>query len=707
MNVSLWCTRIIRWSYYLLFILVPLILTPWNYELFEFNKMMVTYALTVIIASSWAVKMIHERQIRITKTPLDIPIVIFFLSQLVSSIFSIDPHVSWMGYYSRFNGGMWSIISYIVLYWAFVSNVSRESFQKMLRVIVGSSVVVALYAVAERLGVDKHLWVQDVQNRVFSTLGQPNWLAAYVVSLFPVTLVCAVLNPAILPNKKFTFNISFIKHACYTIISILFFFVLLCTRSRSGLFALAVADVMVCAALILQTKNKKSILTPLIIIHAAMALIIFFNGTYVGQIDKFFTLQGLETLVVKQTTKSQPAPAPAAYTGPALETGGTESGTIRKYVWEGAVTAWQSSTKTILIGTGTETFAFAFYRFRPQGHNMTSEWDFLYNKAHNEYLNYLATTGAFGLISYLLFLGVFIVWFIKMFISTRQLGDKILDFALFAGWVSILITNFFGFSVVIIQLLLFLFPALILVNQQDEKPLTYKKGLPFSIPVVPVSAAVSLVGIILCIILATQWYADTLFATSYRLAGSGEYASAEMFIEKAAMLNPSEPIYKDQMSTTLISLAMGAFGEQNATVGGELANRAIAQNNEAIKISPQNVNFWKTQTKIYYSLSTYDPNMNQAAIQSLEQAQVLSPNDPKIYYNLAILYGRQSENDKAIALLEKARGLKPDYRDVYYALYIFYTETKNPEKAKTTLQEYLNTVDPKDTQFLQLLEKLK
>ena len=97
---------------------------------------MVTYALTVIIASSWAVKMIHERQIRITKTPLDIPIVIFFLSQLVSSIFSIDPHVSWMGYYSRFNGGMWSVISYIILYYGFVSNVSSESFHIFIRVLV-------------------------------------------------------------------------------------------------------------------------------------------------------------------------------------------------------------------------------------------------------------------------------------------------------------------------------------------------------------------------------------------------------------------------------------------------------------------------------------------------------------------------------------------------------------------------------------------
>src|SRR5258706_8662723 len=98
MNVIAWCNRIIRGSFYLLFILVPLILTPWNYELFEFNKMLITYGLTAIIMGAWIIKMMANRQIRIARTPLDLPIALFVISQLVSSLFSIDPHVSWFGY---------------------------------------------------------------------------------------------------------------------------------------------------------------------------------------------------------------------------------------------------------------------------------------------------------------------------------------------------------------------------------------------------------------------------------------------------------------------------------------------------------------------------------------------------------------------------------------------------------------------------------
>src|SRR3989344_3952975 len=130
MNVVFLSNRVIRWGFYALFALVPLLLTPLNYELFEYNKMMAIYALTAIIATSWLIKMIHEKEIKIARTPLDIPIALFVGSQLVSALFSIDPHVSWFGYYSRFNGGVWSVISYVLLYYSFVCNVDREISHK-------------------------------------------------------------------------------------------------------------------------------------------------------------------------------------------------------------------------------------------------------------------------------------------------------------------------------------------------------------------------------------------------------------------------------------------------------------------------------------------------------------------------------------------------------------------------------------------------
>ena len=696
MNVISWCNRVIRIGFYLLFILVPLILTPWNYELFEFNKMVATYGLTVIIVGAWMVKMIAERQLRVTRTPLDIPIAIFVASQLVSALFSIDPHVSWFGYYSRFNGGMFSILSYVLLYYAFVTNL--KDVGRLLTVALGTAAVVAFYGMLERMGIDKHLWVQDVQSRVFSTLGQPNWLAAYLVALAPIAMAMTMLNATWpMANRNIKTIILSIWHWALVI---LLFLVLLLTRSRSGLLGFAVVDILFWGILATSLRSlnalRKKILKQAAVLHVVFALIVFFNGISIEKVDSWITFRGwLDRFTRIQTAAPKPTAAPS---GTALESGGTESGTIRKYVWQGAINAWKSSTKTKLIGTGTETFAFAFYQYRPAEHNITSEWDFLYNKAHNEYLNYLATTGVFGLGSYLLLIGSFIFWFAKAQSSkfkTQKFVIWILCLGLFSGWTSILVTNFFGFSVVVVQLLFFLIPAFIFIISQEHHDEIVK-------PLRPPRWAIWVTiagGAYLFISIGKYWRADTHYAAGYRFARAGQYAAAQDSDAKAIKLKPGEPVYRDELASTLASLAVTAGEQQNATIAADLAKRSLAESDRAIQISPKNVNFWKTRTKLFYMFAALDPAMNQAAVEALSRAYLLSPTDPKIAYNLAILYGRDANYDKALEHLMRAKELKQNYRDAYFGLYVFYTELKKPDLARAELQQYLDTVDSNDTDF--------
>lgn len=730
---------IIKYSFYLLFILVPLLLTPWNYELFEYNKMMAVYLLTAAIGSAWVATMTLEKQIRIRRTVLDLPILLFAGSQLVSTIFSIDPHVSWLGYYSRFNGGMWSILCYTVLYFAFTSHAelfvpkSPEvkpakakqppaaplsfSLPPLVVASIISASFVAIYGVLERLGIDKDIWVQDVQNRVFSTLGQPNWLAAYIVALTPATIALTTLHRKSWSLAKILWGTA----------SILLFCVLLFTRSRSGLFGLAIADLIWCTLTLLPVwknpveRKMKSI--PILFIHLIFVAIVFINGTGTPAIDKYVTFQGIQNLV-SQKTASQPVIDTTKSTGPALEVGGTESAVIRKYVWQGAIAAWRSTTKTMLIGTGTETFAFAFYQHRPEGHNLTSEWDFLYNKAHNEYLNFLATTGILGLSTYLLFIGAFIWWYLASLLyaikkNTHNSDLLVLTTAIFAGWVSLLVTNFFGFSVVIGQIFFFLFPALCIVllesKEQTKELKVALSDTPAFLTFLPVTfqtkslaivrAIVVLIGISGIVMACVYWYADVLYAQGYHLGRSGSGASAVQYISQAIALNPREPLYHDELSGNYAALSLAAFQNKQATEAAQLSQLALTESNKALSTSPKNVNFWKTRTKIFYTLSSIDPALNDSALEALKQASLLSPNDPKIYYNLAILTGRTGNTDAAVAYLLKAKELKKNYRDVYFALYVFYGEMKKPVEAKSILLEYVTKIDAQDKDFQDRINK--
>lgn len=723
MNVVMWCNRIIRFGFVLTIGLVPLLLTPWNYELFEYNKMMAVYGLTVLVTAAWIIKSIREKQFRIPKTPLDIPIALFVGSQLVSTVFSMDPHVSWFGYYSRFNGGLWSIISYTLLYYVFVSSMrgadtsngtsrtgTLDAIQRMVRLSLITGILIAVYGVLERLGIDKSLWVQDVQNRVFSTLGQPNWLAAYLAILIPLAISFAV---GTFPRYG--------KTAYYVAAGVLFFVTLLFTRSRSGLLGFAMADLlfwMFVAARIGMSKIRSSrLFVPALVLHGMFFLIVTIHGTSIPQLDRFVTVNGLLSSArsaVSTTSKkleATPSGSQTSVTGPALEVGGTESGTIRKYVWQAAIAAWRSSPKTLLIGTGTETFAFAFYKFRPIGHNMTSEWDFLYNKAHNEYLNYLATTGFFGLGSYLILLGAYVFWFVQTVKHERHEETYTLATALFSGWMSVLITNFFGFSVVVTQVFLFVIPAItfvLLVSKTKDRVFelsdtpAYLTFLPVIIKtrfLAVLTGGVFVTAIMLISGVGSFWYADTLYAKGYRLSRAGLYGQSIPAVTQAVKINRSEPLYHDELSGSYATLAVAAFENGNATQAAQLATIAIDENLRSLAVSPQNINFLKTQTKIYYTLSSINPTFNAKAVEALQKAVAFSPNDPKIFYNLAILVGRDGKADQAIEYLLKSKSLKPNYRDAYYALWVFYTEGKKTKEARDILTEYLTKIDPNDADF--------
>ncbi len=686
-RISIIADWIIQISFILLAILVPLILTPINYELFEYNKMMFTYGITAVIVAAWVSKIIAQKRLFIARTPFDIPIGLFVLSQFISTLFSMDPIVSWFGYYSRFNCGMLSIICYTLLFYAYVTNVTKEFGKKMLFSILGSATIVAIYGVLQHFGIDKHIWVQDVQARVFSTLGQPNWLAAYLVALLPITLALTLNSQFPIPNNQHgkKLLLSFV----YCVLCIVYFITLLFTRSRSGLAAFAVVDLLFWGLLLIlkpagipkQVRDDKK--KAFVICHLSFVICLFIFGTGIPKFDTIFK-------------KNQSAPPPVI-SGPVLESGGPESGVIRKYVWEGAMNAWKATPKNMLIGTGTETFAFAFYKYKPIGHNQTSEWDFLYNKAHNEYLNFLATTGILGLGTYLFLIGSIIYWFIKN-------ANTIVVIGLFSGWISLLITNFFGFSVVVTQLLFFLLPAAAYVHQVS--------GIKYKVLSIDLNknaqrfflfVAIFIITIILFLI-ALIWFADKTFATGYRLSRAGQYAKAYLPLRDSVQLNSFVPLYHDEYAVVLSSLALGAFESQDATLAGTLAVYSLTENDKALRLSSNNVNFWKSRTKIFYALATIDSSYLPQAIDALLHAQTLSPNDPKIVYNLAILYGKLGDTEKAVTNLLEAKRLKPNYKDAYYALYIFYKETKQLALAKEIIQTYLTTIDSRDEEFKKLVE---
>ena len=736
--------RAIEILFYALFFSVPLVFAGNTSELFEFNKMWITFAITIAIAFFWTVRIIAEKSLVIKRTPLDIPIALFVLAQIASTVISLDPHTSLWGYYSRFNGGLLSILCYVFLYYAFVSNLNSAKIVKNIFLVsLVSAFIVVLWALPSHFGKDPtclifrgsfdvSCWTADFQPkvRIFGTLGQPAWLAAYLVLLIPISLAFSILY------KKDELKRS-LKSIIFLTLSSLMFLSFLYTRTRSAVLALGVGLIFFFGALILFDKpSKKNFVKDLlkkqkivVLSIIIFAIIGFFAEIPLSPFDKF-SFNNLKNYVQKVKVTQNPQRETVHQT----QLGGTDSGKIRLIVWRGAIDVWKNNP---IFGTGVETFAYAYYKYRPIEHNLTSEWNFLYNKAHNEYLNYLATTGVFGLLSYLSFIAFFLFIFLATIFKTKNklsavllaktgvvmskesqtLAKDPLILSLVAGFITILITNFFGFSVVIMNIYFFLIPlfVLILMDVLDDKSLGFKLGKVgeigfFGWSLISLSF---LVTAYLLFFLFNFWRADVLYALGNNYSKSGEYQQAYSLLRSAVSIH-SEPVFQDEVSTNDASFALAiAYSSQgkNATESAQIISQLAAEsssiNDSLTNSHPNNILFWKSRVRIFYNLAQIDNSYLSKALVAMKRVYELGGNEASIAYNLGVLYGQSGDSKKAVEILKKTVALKPDYRDAHYALGLFYNDIGEKEKAIYEMEYILSHFSKDDEQAKQSLSAWK
>jgi O-antigen ligase len=719
-------------GYHFLLFMVPLFFLFRTDELFEFNKMVLTYVMTIFIVGVWMLRMVAQKRLIWQKTIFDLPIFLFLLSQLISTILSIHPRTSWLGYYSRFHGGLFSWFSYVILYYGFVSNIPRRAYTGLFFTTTLSAIVVSFYAILEHFGHSPSCliltkgetfgvdcWVQKVQDRVFATFGQPNWLAAYMISLWPATLFFGLSKntlDGIKNSKKNWLSWFFIAAALLEFLTLLF------TKSRSGFLGfLAALAVMALGLSVIWYKSRSNINVKKMLSGSVRSRLLVVSSFLIIAVLAFGTpfSTSLANIIkngngnpMNQTGDSTQELAP---TVDRLEEGGTDSGEIRKIVWEGAIKVWQ---RYPLFGSGVETFAYSYYQDRPVAHNMVSEWDFLYNKAHNELLNFLATTGAVGLGSYLLIF-VYVAWAcLKNLVSQQvRIKDKLFLLALLAGMVAQSVSNFFGFSTVMVTILLFWYLGMISQLSKNENALAEKSQMKAKVSPKNQTRALSglqylgitLVAIGSFMLLAKvylYWSADVAYSGGKKMVRSGQTDNALISLAEAIQKSPSEAIYYDELSSIYASAAVSLLKANEASAAAETAQTAILLSDTALQLNSAHLNIYKTRARVFITLAQLDPKLLSEAETSLKSAINRSPTDAKLWFNLGVVQFSMENYQDASLSLEKTISLKPDYASARIQLAQIYEVLNNQQKAVEHYQYVLENLDPKDARALNAIDRI-
>jgi len=693
--------KIIIVLFHLLFITVPFFFTWVNEELFEFPKMLLTYGFATLIAGFWAGRMILEKKIIIRQTVFDWPILFFTISQILSTIFSIHPATSIMGYYTRFHGGLLSTFTYILLFYALVSNFSKPALRKLWLTIFIAALGVTLYAIPEHFGhspscllitkeFSVNCWIQDVQSRIFATFGQPNWLAAYAITLIPLGI--SFFTQAQKKWQQFLFSLT----------TVTLFITLLFTQSRSGFIGFSASMIVLATGLIwLKKQYKKSFFAKSLGLIGVIAITLALIGSS-------FTPSILKVLEPNQT-----APTPTqltAATAPVnrLEVGGTDSGEIRKIVWQGAINIWK---RYPLLGSGVETFAYSYYQDRPMTHNLVSEWDFLYNKAHNELLNFLATTGIIGLVSYLLLLSWFGVVSLQAILNQKNklnLKDKTTLLAILSGIIALSISNFLGFSTVVVSILLFtsLGSTAILTSAKEIEPTAVKSTSASTVQIIQL-VVLSIGSMVIINKIFNIWRADKAYATGKSYINAGYATQGLEKLQTAIKLRPKEALYHDQLANAYSKIAVALDQQNQSTAAAEFKQAALDESSLTLELNPRHLNFHKSRARILITLLPLDPSLLKKAQKALLTAIDLAPTDAKLMYNLSLIEISSNQVEAGIKTLEKTIKMKPNYEAARIALGKQYEAKQQNELALEQYQYIYDHITQTNQEINQKLTQLE
>lgn len=378
---------------------VPCLFTTRTSDVFYLPKLVGLWVLLAAVV--WLVAMsnlMEETRSRFRWIGIvDVPVLAFVLLNLVALAFSTDRHQSLFGERLQHQGVLTTLL-YVAFF--YLARVLISDRQQMLRLFVAVAIgasAVASYAFIQKLGLDP-IWKGYLPHgRVFSTIGQPNALAGYLVLAIPITAVLAI-------EQKRWLRVAALAGLALMIGA------LLLTYSRGGYLGLALAVTVFIFGLREKIKMNRATL-----------------GAYVGA-----------AFVVLVLTVIMIAPARSAVTSAwhRIESvSSDESINSRIDLWRVAIRMIEDHP---LVGTGPETFPDEFpgYSRTVLPAEAVRHFDrFRVESPHNEVLAVASGAGIPAAIAYLsILVGVIhVLWH-----AMRRSRDAAMRLALLAVMAAVL-----------------------------------------------------------------------------------------------------------------------------------------------------------------------------------------------------------------------------------------------------------------------------
>ena len=185
--------RIFEFGWLLAAVLVPIAVNPWGHSPFVPLKVAVLRTIVFGLVLAWALRaLIPDRASRMTPrtNPLVAPALCLIAVETAATVLAVNPSFSLWGSLER-GQGLLTLICYPLVGLIVASQMTGvHQARRLISAVQLAAVPILLIAAVQFAGWDFGL-VTDARSPIVSTLGRPNFVAAYLAMLMPLTLVWA------------------------------------------------------------------------------------------------------------------------------------------------------------------------------------------------------------------------------------------------------------------------------------------------------------------------------------------------------------------------------------------------------------------------------------------------------------------------------------------------------------------------------------
>lgn len=589
------CDWAINGVFFLLFFATPFFFTGLTYQGLVFDKFYLFSLLVLVGMVAWVTKAVLQGSMEIRRTPIDIPLILFWVWYAITAVFSVDRWHSFFGAFGDPSRGFVALTFFILSFYFVISHATTQRVRSALKAAILGGSIVVLWTVYVLFGAP--LLPDAWQNRMpISLLGNLGSLTLYFGALIPILVTGIFLNAEEEKTKK--------QKVLYGGMLTALFLLLICLLTLYAfvpwmvVLASLTFFVIYIIAQLVRPASKVSWL-PMAVFVAILGFLM------VGQVN-----------IARINLPVEVSPS-------------------NKLSWQ---VTQESFGSQFLTGAGPANYGAVFSQNKPEEFNDNQLYTMRFGQSNNLFLETFATTGIIGVLLLALIWMLFLGSGLYLLTYNSKETNKVLSLGLWSVVALFFLASLFVTLSGALLLILIPLASLAYIVLQKE---TFAKDtfLRFSLQATPKYAlalaftfmVVSAGVIYILIFFGKVFVADIKMLEGNKALASGNAEGAINEYSSALRLYSQESNYYLRYAEALMVLVAQENSKGESRDESRMANalqQAIAAGEVAARLSGNDVATVESLALLYENIIRYAPEASNRASELYARAAFLDPSNP-------------------------------------------------------------------------------